>query len=125
MVKAHIAHTVHGRFEVFNGIPGKLTVGNLREFLVKLIIQLEKIIQLLALNGGALLIEILLKLITIAVRHHPGGAAGDRTLNGLTHEAAVTDLSQGDFIHIAAALGADLNQTVFRQLDKGFTHGLT
>jgi hypothetical protein len=79
---------------VFNRVPGKLTIGNLRELLVKFIVQLEEIIQLLALNGGALLIKILLQLITIAVRHHPGGAASDRTLNGLADEAAIADLSQ-------------------------------
>jgi hypothetical protein len=105
MVEAHIAHAIHGRFEVFNRIPGQLTIGNLRELLVKFIIQLEEIIQLLALDGGALLIKILLQLITLAIVDHPGGAASHRALNGLADEAAIAHLRQGNFIHIAAALG--------------------
>lgn len=42
MVEAHVAHAVDGRFDVFDGIPRELTLGDLRQFLVELVVQLEK-----------------------------------------------------------------------------------
>ena len=43
MIEAHIAHPVDGSFNIFDGIPGLLAVRDLRELLVKFVIQLEKI----------------------------------------------------------------------------------
>ena len=43
MIEAHIAHPVNGGFNILDGIPGELAVGDLRELLVKFVIQLEKI----------------------------------------------------------------------------------
>ena len=42
MVEAHVAHAVDGSFDVFNGIPRELALGDLRQFLVELVVQLEK-----------------------------------------------------------------------------------
>ncbi len=58
MVETHIAHAINGRFQVLNGIPRQLTVGNLRQELMEVVIKFKKIIQLLALNGNALLVKI-------------------------------------------------------------------
>ena len=44
MVQAHVAHAVDGRLDVFNGIPRELALGDLRQFLVKLVVQLEKVV---------------------------------------------------------------------------------
>lgn len=59
MVETHIAHAINGRFQVLNGIPRQLTVGNLGQELMEVVIKFKKIIQLLALNGNALLVKIL------------------------------------------------------------------
>jgi hypothetical protein len=42
MIEAHVADPVNGRFNILDGIPRQLTVGNQRQFLVKFIIQLKK-----------------------------------------------------------------------------------
>jgi hypothetical protein len=42
MIEAHVADPVNCRFNILDGIPRQLTVGNQRQFLVKLIIQLKK-----------------------------------------------------------------------------------
>ncbi|VFS55577.1 Uncharacterised protein [Raoultella planticola] len=44
VIEAHVADPVNCRFNILDGIPRQLTVGNQRQFLVKLIIQLKKII---------------------------------------------------------------------------------
>ncbi len=70
MVETHIAHAINGRFQVLNGIPRQLTVGNLRQELMEVVIKFKKIIQLLALNGNALLVKILFQLVALAFGNH-------------------------------------------------------
>ncbi len=42
MVETHIAHAINGRFQVLNGIPRQLTVGNLRQELMEVVIKFKK-----------------------------------------------------------------------------------
>lgn len=70
MVETHIAHAINGRFQVLNGIPRQLTVGNLRQELMEVVIKFKKIIQLLVLNGNALLVKILFQLVALAFGNH-------------------------------------------------------
>ena len=44
MVETHIAHAVDGSFDVFDGIPRELALGDLRQFLVELVVELEKVV---------------------------------------------------------------------------------
>ena len=67
VIEAHVTYAVDSGLDIFDGVPCQLAVGNGCQFLVKIVIQLEEIIQLFALNGNPLLIEILLKLIALAV----------------------------------------------------------
>ncbi len=60
VVEAHVAHAVDGGFDVFDGVPGELAVGNLRQQLVKLIIERKEIAYLLAVDSNALLVQVLL-----------------------------------------------------------------
>ncbi|AEW73458.1 hypothetical protein EcWSU1_02021 [Enterobacter ludwigii] len=124
VVEAHIAHAVDGGFDVFNRVPGQLTVRNLRQLLVKLVIKLEEVVELFAVNRNTLLMQVLLQQVALVVINQGCGTARHRALNGLTDKTAVTHLGERDFVHIAAALRADLNQTVFCKLDKRLTHGL-
>ncbi|VFS73150.1 Uncharacterised protein [Raoultella terrigena] len=125
VIEAHIAYPVNRRLNILHGVPGKLAVGNKRQLLMKLIVQLEEIIELLAFNRRALLIKILLKLINLLAVDHSRRPTHHRTLDGLAHEAAVADLRQGYFIDVAAALRTDLDQAIFRQLNKRLAHRLT
>lgn len=124
MIEAHIAHPVNGGFDVLYRIPRQLAVGNQRQLLVKLIVKLEEIIKLLVVDSNSLLVQVLLQLITLAIGDQRRGPAGDGALNRLTHKAAVADLSHGDLINVAAALGTDLNQSILSKFDKSFTNRL-
>src|SRR5690606_412257 len=125
MIKAHVAHAVNGGFDIFNGIPGQLTISDLGQLLVKLIIKLEKVVQLLTVDGDALLMKILFQQVTLVVINQRGGAAYHCALNRLTDKTAVPHLRKGNFIYIAAALRADLNQTVLCKFNECFAHRLT
>ena len=92
---------------------------------MKLIIELKEVVKLFAVDGNTLLMQVLLQPVTLVVIHQRGRTPGHRALNGLTDKTAVTDLRKRYFIHIAAALRADLNQAVFSKLDKRLTYGLT
>ena len=124
MVETHIAHAINGRFQVLNGIPRQLTVGNLRQELMEVVIKFKKIIQLLALNGNALLVKILFQLVALAFGNHARRPTRHRALNGLTDKTAVSHLGHGNFVDVAATLWTNLNQAVFRQFNKGFTNRL-
>lgn len=86
--------------------------------------QVQKIIQLLALNGNALLVKILFQLVALAFGNHARRPTRHRALNGLTDKTAVAHLGHGNFVDVAATLRTNLNQTVFRQFNKGFTNRL-
>jgi Nitrate/nitrite transporter len=92
MIKTHIAHAVNGGFDVFDGVPRQLTIRNLRQLLVKLVIELEKVIQLFTVNRNTLLMQVLLQLITLVVIDKRCGAARDGTFNGLTDKTTITNL---------------------------------
>ena len=85
-------------------VSGQLTIGNLRQLLVKLIIELKEVVKLFAVDGNTLLMQVLLQPVTLVVIHQRGRTPGHRALNGLTDKTAVTDLRKRYFIHIAAAL---------------------
>lgn len=69
MVEAHIAHAINGRFQVLNGIPRQLTVGNLRQELMEVVIKFKKITSCLR-SGNALLVKILFQLVALAFGNH-------------------------------------------------------
>lgn len=55
--------------------------------------QVQKIIQLLALNGNALLVKILFQLVALAFGNHARRPTRHRALNGLTDKTAVAHLA--------------------------------
>ena len=94
MVETHIAHAINGRFRFLNGIPRQLTVGYLRQELMEVVIKFKKIIQLLALNGNALLVKILFQLVALAFGNHARRPTRHhRALNGLTDKTAASHLA--------------------------------
>ena len=92
MIEAHVAHPVNGGLDILDGIPGQLAVCNLRQLLVKLIIKLEEIVELLAVNGDPLLEKVLLQLIALAVGDHQRRATNDRTFDGLSDKTPILHL---------------------------------
>ncbi|QZE47036.1 hypothetical protein Cf24236_2281 [Citrobacter farmeri] len=125
VIEAHVTYAVDSGLDIFDGVPCQLAVRNGCQFLVKIVIQFEEIIQLFAFNGNPLLIEILLKLIALTVGDLGCGPARHRTFDSLTNKAAVSYLREGDLVNVAAALRTDLDQSVFRELNKRFAHRLT
>ncbi|SWC24539.1 Uncharacterised protein [Klebsiella pneumoniae] len=91
---------------------------------MEVVIKFKKIIQLLALNGNALLVKILFQLVALAFGNHARRPTRHRALNGLTDKTAVSHLGHGNFVDVAATLRTNLNQAVFRQFNKGFTNRL-
>ncbi len=69
--------------------------------------------------------KILFQQVTLVVINQRGGAAYHCALNRLTDKTAVPHLRKGNFIYIAAALRADLNQTVLCKFNECFAHRLT
>ena len=91
---------------------------------MKLIIKLEEIINLFSVNCDALLMQILFKLIALLIADQRCGTAYHGTFNCLASKTAVLHLRQRNFIHVAATLRADLNQTVLGQFDECFSYRL-
>ncbi len=89
MVETHIAHAINGRFQVLNGIPRQLT-DRLSASGVDGSCHQVHIIQLLALNGNALLVKILFQLVALAFGNHARRPTRHRALNGLTDKTAVS-----------------------------------
>ncbi len=50
MVETHIAHAINGRFQVLNGIPRQLTVGNLRQELMEVVIKFNSCLRSMAMR---------------------------------------------------------------------------
>ena len=94
VIEAHIAHAVNGGLDVLDGVPGQLTIRDLRQLLVEFIVKLEEIIELLTVNRNTLLVQVLLQLVTLVVVDKRCGAARHRAFNGLANETAVAYLRE-------------------------------